>query len=291
MIIGHKKILDQLKADAKSGRLHHAQLFVGPKHVGKARVALEMAIILQEVEENVILRKQILEGVDSDTLLFLDGGEGFSIKEVRGIIERVSQTHHKPYLVVVIENIGRMKVEAMNTLLKTLEEPAPGVIFFLTANSENDIIPTVRSRCQITHFTTVSDMILNEACEGNVYTEPLVMYAMGRPGKLKRLMADTEYFDAHQEIHSEISRFLENPLMHAGFILTRKYEKHELKQEMLDILLHRVRTLVLTRKQPLVLDHLDMTVVMDDIETVKQDLNANVNAKLLLENLLITFAP
>ncbi len=292
MLIGHQKIFEGLKAEVESGRLHHCQLFVGPRHVGKTKAALNLAISMQGAEGDVILKKQILEGADADTLIFLDDGETLPIKTVRAeIIERTSQTHRRPYLIVVIENIGRMKIEAMNALLKTLEEPHEGVVFFLTANKEEDIIPTIRSRARVTDFHTVSDKLLRGECAGNVYEEQLVMFAMGRPGKLKRLLEDSEYFEAHQEMYQAVNRFLEDPNEHGVFAMVRKYEKSELLQELLDILLHRVRTFALAGQSPVVLEHLDFTRVMDTIEVVKQDLDRNVNKKLLLENLLLPFAP
>lgn len=274
-----------------AGRLHHAQLFLGPEHVGKTKVATALTIEMQGASEDVILKKQILGGADADTLIFLDDGEVLPIQTIRDIIKRIGQTHNRPYLIVVIENIGRMKVETMNTLLKTLEEPPEGVVFFLTANCEEDIIPTIRSRARISHFHTVSDKLLRGACEGNVYEEQLVAFAMGRPGKLRRLIDDSEYFETHQEIYQDVNQFLENPNTHGAFQLVRKYENHDLQQEMLDILLHRVRTFALSAQRPEALLHLDLAQVMNGIEDTKYDLEKNVNTKLLLENLLLIFAP
>ena len=118
MLIGHQKIFTRLKEKAQKGQLHHAQLFIGPESVGKSKVALELAVFLQNAQDNVVLRKQMLEGVDADTVLLLDQGENLSIKEIRTVIERTHQSHHRPYLVVLIENLGRMRPEAMNALLK-----------------------------------------------------------------------------------------------------------------------------------------------------------------------------
>lgn len=273
-MIGHQTILADLKTLGASGKLHHAQLFIGPEHVGKTQTALLLSVFLQGAEEQVILKKQILEGANSDTVLFLDAGEGLSIEEVRGIVERASQSHQYPYLIFVIENIGRMKVEAANALLKTLEEPGEGVFFFLTANNEEDVLPTVKSRCHTTYFQTVPESDLKTMIDGHVFEEQLLFFAMGRPGKLKRLMVDSEYFTAHQTILQDVLKFLENPRVGGVFDLVRKYEGSELRGEMLDILLQRTRTWDL----------------MDRVEESKRLLKQNVNAKLVLENLLLTFA-
>jgi len=292
MLIGHSKIYERLLEDAKAGRLHHAQLFLGPKHVGKTRVALKLAMHLQCPDDSqIVIRKQIIEGADADTLLFLDDGEVIPIEKIRQMIARTGLTHLRPYLIVIIENIGRMKIETMNALLKTLEEPPPGVLFFLTANKEEDIIPTIRSRVQVSNFSTVSDKNLMEVCKEKPFANEIVMFALGRPGKLLRLMEDPEYFAAHQQMYYNLNGFLENPSTSAVFSLLREYEKNELLQEMLDILLHRIRTYALSGKSEPMLAHLDFTLVLEEIESVKYDLKRQVNKRLLLENLLLPFAP
>jgi DNA polymerase III subunit delta' len=288
MIIGHEKIVAQLSEHAENGSLAHAHLFIGPKHVGKTRVALELAVILQEATESPVLRKQVLEGRDADTMLLLDDGENLSIKAIRDVRVRATQSHARPHLVVIIENIGRMKVEALNALLKTLEEPPEGAVFFLTAHREEDIIPTIRSRCQITQFTTVHDAALKEVAEGSEL-DLLVMYAMGRPGKLKRLQQDAEYFEAHKTVHQGITQFLEKPSVPAAFSLVRQYEKDENLHEFLDILLHRTRTLALSGQVPPVLQGLDFASLLEKTELSKDDLRGNVNKKLILETLLLSF--
>ncbi|MBU0981930.1 AAA family ATPase [Patescibacteria group bacterium] len=290
MLIGHGKIWDRLKAEAEQGRLHHAQLFVGPEHTGKTKLALKLASFMQCPDESqLVLRKHVTEGVDADTLLFLDNGEGLMIEQIRKIVERTGMTHLRPYFVVVIENIGRMKPEAMNALLKTLEEPPDGSVFFLTANNEGDILETIRSRSRVTQFGTVNDLEMLAACRVESNADELVMYAMGRPGKLMRLIADSDYLKMHREMNHVISRFLEDPDTGRAFEIVRSFEKSENLQDFLDIFLHRARTIALSRESVTNLSHLDFTVVMEDILGVKQDARNNVNSRLLLENLLLPF--
>lgn len=288
-MIGHQAILERLKAEAREGRLHHAHLFVGPEHVGKTTAALNLAVFLQGGEENVLVKKAVLEGLEQDTILCLDTGDSLPIEEVRGVIARAGQSHSRPYLVVVIENIGRMKPEAMNALLKTLEEPGEGTVFLLTANQEEDVLPTIQSRCHVSRFQTVPDAEMVAACEGHVQTERLLFFAMGRPGKLKRLMADAEYLAAHERIFLDVSGFVERPGTAGVFALVRKYEEDPLLPELLDILLRRGRSWALSGDTPQVLRGLDLTRVLERVEDTKVALKNNVNTRLLLENLFLTF--
>lgn len=291
MIIGHETIWKRLLEDVEAGRLHHAQLFMGPKGVGKTRVALELAVHLQERVDNPALRKQLLEGLHEDTLLYLDAGAGLPIAEIRKLIERVNQSHRSAHLVVVLENIGRMKPEAANALLKTLEEPVPGVVFLLTANREEDVLDTIRSRCHITWFQSIADEELKNHTDGHVATEFLVRYSMGRPGKLKRLLTDEEYRSWHESADQSVIRFLESPDVPKVFQLARDYEKSEWLLDWLDILLQHVRRLALTGQKSPMIEHLDLTEVLDSIELAKQDIEGNVNKGLVIQNLLLPFAP
>jgi DNA polymerase-3 subunit delta' len=290
-MIGHGKILETLKKEAHAGRLHHAQLFVGPEHVGKTAAALRLAVFLQGGEENVIVKKQVLEGLSPDTVLFLDTGESLSIEEIRKVIERSGESHMSPYLIVVIENVGRMKPEAMNALLKTLEEPLPETLFLLTANNEEDVLPTIRSRCQVTRFQTVPDREMRAGCEGHVQTDRLLFFAMGRPGKLKRLIENSEYLAAHEQMLQDLISFTEKASTPGVFALVRKYEADPYLPELLDILLCRLRHWALGAECPQALRSTPLTPLLERVEESKLGLKNNVNAKLLLETLFLTFVP
>lgn len=275
MYLGHAQLFSELRSRSAQGTLQHAQLFLGPAHVGKTKMALRLSVFLQGAEEHVILKKQIMEGAHADTILHLDQGEGLSIETVRGILNRASQSHTSPYLIFIIENLGRLKPEACNALLKTLEEPGENVLFFLTANKESDVLPTIRSRCSLSLFSTIPESELQLMTKGHVFEKELLFFAMGKPGKLRRLLDDPAYFEAHQGLLQDVLRFVENPKISSVFDLVRKYEANEHLDEMLDILLRRAQTWEL----------------MDRVEQSKRLLNENVNSKLVLENLLLTFVP
>lgn len=51
--------------------------------------------------------------------------------------------------VIVIVSADRMKAEAANAFLKTLEEPPPRTLFLLLVDSLAELLPTIVSRCQV----------------------------------------------------------------------------------------------------------------------------------------------
>jgi DNA polymerase III subunit delta' len=58
--------------------------------------------------------------------------------------------------VFVIERVDELGDEAANRMLKTLEEPAPFVHLILLTERLADVLPTIRSRCQLVRFDAAS---------------------------------------------------------------------------------------------------------------------------------------
>jgi len=55
---------------------------------------------------------------------------------------------------VVLEYADCLTHAAANSMLKLLEEPPAGYVFFLLAVSEDSVLPTIRSRCQVYRFVS-----------------------------------------------------------------------------------------------------------------------------------------
>jgi DNA polymerase-3 subunit delta' len=61
------------------------------------------------------------------------------------------------YKVMIIWMAEKMNTSAANKLLKLLEEPPKKTVFILVAENEEQIITTIKSRCQMLHFPLLSD--------------------------------------------------------------------------------------------------------------------------------------
>lgn len=79
-----------------------------------------------------------------------DAESSLGVKDAKKVREHF---HLKPYSakgrVVVIWQSDRLTLDAQNSLLKTLEEAPTEALLILTAKSEQELLPTVISRCQI----------------------------------------------------------------------------------------------------------------------------------------------
>ncbi len=59
--------------------------------------------------------------------------------------------------VIIINPADDMEVSAANALLKSLEEPPVGTFFVLVTHRPARLLPTIRSRCRLLRFPTLSD--------------------------------------------------------------------------------------------------------------------------------------
>ena len=66
------------------------------------------------------------------------------------------------YKVIIIWMADKMNIAASNKLLKLLEEPTDKTVFILISENEEDIIQTIRSRCQVVHFNAFPEKIIEE---------------------------------------------------------------------------------------------------------------------------------
>jgi len=70
------------------------------------------------------------------------------IEQIRALADFLNVSAHRSgHRVVLIHPAESMNPGAANALLKSLEEPSPGVVFVLVSHQPAKLLPTVRSRC------------------------------------------------------------------------------------------------------------------------------------------------
>lgn len=161
-VIGQARAVSLLNHCIDAGRLSHAYLFIGPQHVGKMTLALNLAQALNcRADDKPCLEcdscKKIKAGNHSDVqVIGLDYNEDEDTErklirneQIDGILHDASlppfEGSHK---VFIIDGAELLSIGAANRLLKTLEEPEPHVTFILLTVNENQLLKTVVSRCQ-----------------------------------------------------------------------------------------------------------------------------------------------
>ena len=140
------------------GRLHHALLLTGPRGAGKRDLALAVASALNceaapgEGCGTCAVCERIANGIHPDVITLAREGAAqiIPIETVRQqVVAAVGLPPHEAReRVFVIDEATALQPAAANALLKTLEEPPARTRFILGTTAPDQLLPTIRSRCQ-----------------------------------------------------------------------------------------------------------------------------------------------
>lgn len=161
----------------KGNKLAHAYLLVGNPGTPLKESAMYLAksIVCDSPDplacNNCIHCLRMEHNNYPDFILFDGSKESIKKDYVRSIESQFERTpvERKGVMIYVIHLIENMTIEAVNSILKFLEEPQPNVYAFLTTNNENSILPTILSRCQVLHLKLIDrNKVINDAIEFGV---------------------------------------------------------------------------------------------------------------------------
>lgn len=226
-VLGQRRAIESLDRALASDRLHHAFIFHGPRGVGKLTTALAFAAILLDPDAETDLAGSVRAPELSRTAELLAGGSHPDLHVVRRqlasvssdeqvrrrmqtnipievvrefLVEPASRTAARPAgsgaragQVFIVDEAELLANAAQDTLLKTLEEPGPGTVLILITQSEHELQPTIRSRCQRLAFgpleaetllSWAKDADLDLGHLGDKDRDWLLAYADGSPGVL-----------------------------------------------------------------------------------------------------------
>ncbi len=162
-LLGQDMARDRLLHMVAHCRVPQTLLFAGPQGVGKklAAVLLAQALSCRKPENGDACGRcpaciQIQRQLYPDLLLIAAENQQIKIKQVVEIQDFISYSplvgEHR---IVIVEDAHKLNLTAANALLKTLEEPAPAVIFILLSHRHHLLLATVLSRCLRLQFVSL----------------------------------------------------------------------------------------------------------------------------------------
>jgi DNA polymerase-3 subunit delta' len=166
-MIGHEWAVDMLAHHVANGRERHAYLLTGPQGVGKRTLALRFAQSLNCPNPTLpgapcgvcssCKRFESLQHPDLTVVEAEQVGGVLRIDQVREMQHNLSLAPYEAkYRVALILRFEEANTSAANAILKTLEEPPPQVVVILTANSTENLLSTIVSRCEVLSLRPLS---------------------------------------------------------------------------------------------------------------------------------------
>ncbi|MBQ6712385.1 MAG: DNA polymerase III subunit delta' [Selenomonadales bacterium] len=160
-IVGQEDAVGRLRKLCKGERMPHALLFAGPESVGKYLAAKTLAAALLcesgDAPCGTCRSCRMVENESHpDLVVVRPDKQNIKIGEIRKMQKDLSLA---PYMaerrVCIIDEADKMRDEAANSILKTLEEPVGDVVFILITAKRYQLLDTIRSRCMLVQFGSV----------------------------------------------------------------------------------------------------------------------------------------
>jgi len=120
------------------------------------------------------------------------------VDDAQEILKSLSlKSYEGGYKIMIVWMADKMNIAASNKLLKLLEEPPEKTIFILISEQEEDIIKTIRSRCQVLHFgglpeSCIADALVAEKQIDTKLAASIAHQAQGNYNKALHLLQNNE---------------------------------------------------------------------------------------------------
>ena len=318
-LVGNEWAVEMLRQQILHGTTRHAYLFVGPLGVGRRTLALRLAQALnctQPVEPGIPCGqcrdcKQIDAMQHPDLTIIQADSEGGTLKvdQVREARRMLAlKPYQSKYRVTVFLRFQEANDNAANALLKILEEAPSYVVLVLTADHPEQLLPTIVSRCEVLRLHSLPletvESFLGEHGAKQEQARLIAHISGGRLGYALRLMNDSSAMEFRQEKLNDAQSFISAGRVDK-FAYAEKLSKD--KDAMRNVLLlwlsywRDVLLCVGESSAPLanidrakeiesIAEHVSMSEVrrmVSALETSLSQLDANVNARLLAEVVLL----
>ncbi len=323
-ILGQEGIIEHLQRAIRTGTISHAYLLVGEKEAGREQLAESLAMTVQCQQPVERDGRQEPCGLCHDCLQAQAGTHPdilhlqhakpnlISVEEIRALCADVQikpyQREHKFY---VISDAEKMNPQAQNALLKTLEEPPDYAHLLLLTNGEDQLLPTVRSRCVTLKMQPVSDARIAAWLTEEKGIAPgkaalFAGFAQGNPGRALELAENEDFLT----LCTDTARFLNELPRMDSYQLAQKAAEYGEKKESLDLYLSFLQSwyrdvllckasgkaenlifaedIKYSREAAGRMSYEGLERIMEAFETARRRKKAGTGAALVLESLFLT---
>ncbi len=318
-ILGHAWAVDMLRQHVARGTARHAYLIAGPPGVGRLTLAIRFAQALnctQPPEPGIpcgtCLDCRQLESRQHPDLIILEAetqGGALKVEAVRDARRTLSlKPFQARYRITIFRRFQEATDEAANALLKTLEEAPSYAVLILTADSPESLLPTIVSRCEVLRLQPVPvDLLAEFLRQQGANDEQTVLLAHvsdGSPGRALSLMRDPSALALRRETLGELELLLASSRSQRFAFAEQLSRDKAGMRRVLELWLSYWRDVLLraggaaspmvnidrTREIETLAKRIDLPTARRTVaalDRARTQLEANVNARLLAEVLLL----
>ncbi len=159
-LLGHQWAVKILKGHIARNAIRQAYLFTGPPGIGRRTLAIRLAQALNCTQPpapgeacGICQNCTQIERMTHPDLAVIQAehiGGTLKVDQVRELQHDLSLAPYlASYRVAILLRFEEANPSAANALLKTLEEPPSKVVLVLTAETSEQLLPTIVSRCEV----------------------------------------------------------------------------------------------------------------------------------------------
>jgi len=318
-LLGHEWAVDMLRQHVAHDAARHAYLFAGPAGLGRRTLALRFAQALnctQTIQPGVPCGKcRDCKQIDSmqhpDLTILQADSEGGTLKVDQVREARRSLTlkpYQSKYRVAIFLRFQEANDNAANALLKVLEEAPSYAVLILTADNPEGLLPTIVSRCEVLRLRPapleILASFLKERGADEESAKLIAHVSGGRPGYALRLMQDPSALEFRQEKLADLQTLLPASRVDKFSYADKLSKDKDMMRRVLllwasfwrDVLLRvggaSAPIANVDRVQEIeflagLVSLSEVRRVVSDLEKALARMDANVNARLLAEVLLL----
>lgn len=181
-LLGQELTVEAFKRAIREGNLSHGIFLWGSEGVGKTLTASLLGahwLCLEPTEdgpcEKCLACRLRLHENHPDYIVIEpeEGGKNIGIEAARQVSKILSLSPNiSARRVIFFSQASALTLEAANSLLKSIEEPPEGTLFILETRTEEELLPTIRSRCQAWRIHPLSDDAAAQWLENENGMEP-----------------------------------------------------------------------------------------------------------------------
>ncbi|MBL8091494.1 MAG: DNA polymerase III subunit delta' [Anaerolineales bacterium] len=318
-LLGHEWAVDMLRQHVARNEIRHAYLIVGASGLGKRTLALRLAQALN-CEKPIGAGmpcftcrtcKQIESMAHPDLTVIQAETEGGTLKvdQIRELQRTINlRPYQSKYRVSLFLRFHEANDNAANALLKTLEEAPAHAILILTAESPEQLLPTINSRCEILRLRplpieTVTADLMQKGIEEE-QARLLAHISGGRPGFARKLIDDVTLLEKREERLNDLQILLPAPRVEKfSYADKLSKDKDVMRQTILvwlsywrDVMLRvaGAETALINIDRNMEIEFLagrldlpSARKVVSNLENTLEKMDRNVNSRLLAEVLLL----